>query len=173
MPPEEGQAAASPPPLPEGRFDGREAFGGVVRATLANAAGQGWNELVFSDPDFADWPLGERAAIEALRAWSASGRRFVMLAQRFDVIERVHARFLPWRRMWDHIIECRSLRGTAGVQTVPSAIWTPGWFMHRIDPERSRGACGFDPRARRELRETFDEAWRAARPAFPATTLGL
>lgn len=160
------------PPLAEGRFDGREGFGVIVRNALSAAAQQGWKEIVFSDPDFADWPLGERASIEALQAWSASGRRFVLLAQRFDVIERGHARFIPWRRMWDHIIECRATGKAVGSE-VPSAIWTPTWFAHRIDPERSRGVCGADPRARRELREAIDECWRLGRPAFPASTLGL
>ena len=160
------------PLLPEGRFDGREAFEGLVRTALSAAARQGWRELVLSDPDFADWPLGERASIEALQAWSASGRRFVLLAQRFDVVERIHARFIPWRRMWDHIIECRAVRAE-GSNAVPSAIWTPVWCAHRTDPERSRGVSGFDPRARRELREAIDEPWRAGRPAFPASTLGL
>ncbi|MBJ2160099.1 hypothetical protein [Variovorax sp. IB41] len=160
------------PLLLEGRFDGREAFGEIVRNALSAAAREGWKEIVFSDTDFADWPLGERASIEALQAWSASGRRFVLLAQRFDVIERGHARFVPWRRMWDHIIECRATGKAPGAQ-VPSAIWTPTWFAHRIDPERSRGVCGADPRARRELREAIDESWRLARPAFPASTLGL
>lgn len=165
--------AASAPALPEGRFDGPEAFAGVVRAALSSAARQGWRELVFSDPDFADWPLGERASIEALQAWSATGRRLMLLAQRFDAVERSHARFVAWRRMWDHIIECRAVRAEAGSTAVPSAIWTPGWFAHRTDPERSRGLCGFDPRARRELRETIDESWRVGVAAFPASTLGL
>lgn len=165
-------AEPSLPSLPEGRFDGREAFDGIVRAALSAAGRQGWRELVLSDPDFADWPLGERASIEALQAWSATGRRFILLAQRFDVIERIHARFVPWRRMWDHIVECRAVRPEAG-NAVPSAIWTPEWFAYRTDPERSRGVCGFEPRARRELRETIDESWRAGRPAFPASALGL
>ncbi|CAN7481811.1 hypothetical protein LJR161_003242 [Variovorax paradoxus] len=165
--------AAAGPSLPEGRFDGREAFAAIVRAALSSAARQGWRELVFSDPDFADWPLGERASIEALQAWSAAGRRFVLLAQRFDAVERSHARFVAWRRMWGHIIECRAVRAEAGSTAVPSAIWTPGWFAHRTDPERSRGLCGFDPRARRELRETIDESWRVGVAAFPASTLGL
>lgn len=158
--------------LAEGRFDGREDFGVIVRNALSAAAQQGWKEIVFSDSDFADWPLGERASIEALQAWSASGRRFVLLAQRFDVIERGHARFIPWRRMWDHIIECRATGKAVGSE-VPSAIWTPTWFAHRIDPERSRGVCGVDARARRELREAIDACWRLGRPAFPASTLGL
>jgi hypothetical protein len=161
---------AAPPLLAEGRFDGREAFGAIVRNALRAAAQEGWQEIVFSDPDFADWPLGERASIEALQAWSASGRRFVLLAQRFDVIERGHARFVPWRRMWDHIVECRAAGKGA---EVPSAVWTPAWFAHRIDAERSRGVCGVEPRARRELRETIEECWRLARPAFAASTLGL
>lgn len=165
--------AAAAPALPEGRFDGPEAFAGMVRAALSSAARQGWRELVFSDPDFADWPLGERASIEALQAWSATGRRFVLLAQRFDAVERSHARFVAWRRTWDHIIECRAVRAEAGSAAVPSAIWTPEWFAHRTDPERSRGLCGFDPRARRELREAMDESWRAGVAAFPASTLGL
>jgi hypothetical protein len=159
-------------PLTEGRFDGREAFVTLVRNALSAAARQGWKEIIFSDPDFADWPLGERASIEALQAWSASGRRFVLLAQRFDLLERAHARFVPWRCMWDHIIECRA-SGKAVGSEVPSAIWTGDWFVHRIDPDRSRGVCGVDPRARRELREAIDEAWRLGRPAFAASTLGL
>ena len=169
LPPEEGASA----PLPEGPFDGRQAFHAHLKTAMAEAARQNWREIVFSDPDFADWPLGERASIQALQAWSATGRRFILLAQRFDVIERAHTRLVPWRRMWDHIIECRAVRPEAGSPAVPSAIWTPDWFAHRHDPERSRGVCGFDPRARRELRETIDESWRAGRPAFPASTLGL
>lgn len=159
-------------PLSEGRFDGREAFDAILRKALAAAAREGWKEIVFSDADFADWPLGERASIEALQAWSASGRRLVLLAQRFDILERGHARFVPWRRMWGHIIECRATGKAAGSE-VPSAIWTPTWFVHRIDPERSRGVSGTDARARRALRESIDECWRIARPAFPASTLGL
>jgi len=160
------------PLLSEGRFDGREAFDAILRKALAAAAREGWKEIVFSDADFADWPLGERASIEALQAWSASGRRLVLLAQRFDILERGHARFVPWRRMWDHIIECRATGKAAGSE-VPSAIWTPTWFVHRIDPERSRGVSGTDAPARRALRESIDECWRIARPAFPASTLGL
>ncbi|WP_432726236.1 hypothetical protein [Variovorax sp. W6] len=163
---------APAPSLPEGRFDGREAFDALLRNALSAAAREGWKEIVFSDPDFADWPLGERATIEALQAWAASGRRLMLLAQRFDVLERGHARFVPWRRLWDHIIECRATGKAAGSE-VPSAIWTPTWFVHRIDPERSRGVSGIDARSRRELREAIEECWRLGRPAFPASTLGL
>ncbi|MNX18657.1 hypothetical protein D3C86_485560 [compost metagenome] len=167
--PNEGAA----PVLSEGRFDGREVFADLVRGALSAAAHQGWNEIVFSDPDFADWPLGERASIEALQAWSASGRRLLLLAGRFDLIERGHARFVTWRRTWDHIVECRAAGRSGTAEEVPSAFWTPTWCLHRIDPERSRGVCSSEPRARRDLRESLDERWRQGRPAFPASTLGL
>ncbi|WP_431509501.1 hypothetical protein [Variovorax sp. DAIF25] len=166
---------ALPSPLPEGRFDGREDFDRLLRTALASAAQQGWKEVIFSDPDFADWPLGERASIEALQAWSASGRRLVLLAERFDGVERRHARFVGWRRSWDHIVECRALRvspAQAG-SGVPSALWTPSWFLHRIDVERGRGLASADARTRSALRESIEECWRQARPAFPASTLGL
>ncbi|OUM01048.1 hypothetical protein [Variovorax sp. JS1663] len=158
--------------LPDGAFDGRRAFEAHVHAALAAAARENWREIVLADADFADWPLGERATAEALQAWSGAGRGFVMLAQRFDVFEREHARFVHWRRMWSHIIDCRACDGP-GLPQVPSGIWTSGWFLSRIDAQRVRGVCGRDPGGRRALRERLEECLRHARPAFPATTLGL
>lgn len=158
--------------LPEGAFDGRQAFVGHLHLAFAAAAQQNWREIVLCDPDFGDWPLGEREVVDALQAWSAAGRSFVMLAQRFDVFDREHARFVHWRRMWSHIIDCRARKGP-GLPQVPSAIWTPSWFMNRIDVEHARGVCGRAPEDRRALRERIDECMRHARPGFPASTLGL
>lgn len=158
--------------LPDGAFDGRQAFHAHLHASLDAAARQNWREIVLSDPDFNDWPLGERATVEALQAWSAAGRSFVLLAQRFDVFAREHARFVQWRRMWSHIVDARACHGP-GLPQVPSAIWTPTWFLHRIDVDHARGVCGRAPEGRRALRERIDECLRHARPAFPASTLGL
>jgi len=85
--------------LPEGAFDGRRAFHDHLQAALGAAARLNWREIVLSDADFVDWPLGERATVEALQAWSAAGRSMVLLAQRFDVFAREHARFVHWRRL--------------------------------------------------------------------------
>lgn len=158
--------------LPEGAFDGRAAFQSQLHAALDAAAQEGWRELVFSDPTFADWPLGERASIERLNAWASSGRTLLLLAGSFSVFERDHMRFVEWRRTWSHIVDCRACSG-AGAPRVPSAIWSPSWQMYRIDIERSRGVSGRDPERRRVLREQIDECLRRGRPAFPATTLGL
>ncbi|WP_076997287.1 hypothetical protein [Variovorax sp. KK3] len=158
--------------LPAGAFDGRTAFTSCVHAAMSAAARENWREIVLTDPDFADWPLGERAMAEALQAWAAAGRSMVMLAQRFDVFEREHARFVHWRRMWSHIVDCRACSG-AGMPQVPSGIWTPSWYMLRIDVERVRGVAGREPEGRSALRERIEECLRHARPAFPASTLGL
>jgi len=158
--------------LPQGPFAGPEEFAARIRQALAAAAGQGWREIVMSDPDFTDWPLGERAVADALQQWSAAGRSFTLLAERFDVFERHHARFVHWRRMWGHIIECRVCRGP-GLPAVPSAIWTPDWFLRRLDIERCHGTGGEDRLGRRALREALDECLRHSRAGFPASVLGL
>lgn len=159
-------------PLPQGRFEGRQAFGQLVRDALACAAREGWREIILADPSFADWPLGERAVAESLQAWSAGGRRCVLLARRYDELARRHARFVTWRRTWAHIIEARGCP-SADELDIPSAIWSPGWVMHRMDPQRCMGVSGSEPERRVALRERLDEWLRNSSPAFSATTLGL
>ena len=159
-------------PLPRGRFSGREAFAQLVRDALDGAAREGWRELILSDASFADWPLRERSVVESLQAWSMSGRRLVMLASRYDEVLRLHPRFVAWRKAWDHIIECRVSRAAVPAD-FPSAIWSAGWFMHRLDPLRSNGVCGSDPERGVQLKEFLEEMIRNSAPGFPASTLGL
>jgi hypothetical protein len=158
--------------LPSGRFSGRLEFQQLIRDALAQAAAQGWRELILCDPDFADWPLGERAVAESLGAWSAAGRRCTLLACRYDELAIRHARFVSWRRSWSHIIDARACGG-ADRTDFPSAIWSPGWVLQRLDPERCNGYCGDEPERRLLLRETLQEWLRRSGPAFAATTLGL
>lgn len=155
-----------------GRFVGREAFEQLIRAALARAAQEGWQEIILSDATFADWPLRERAVVESLQAWSASGRRLMMLATGYDDVIRNHARFVSWRKTWDHIIECRLCRGV-NADDFPSAIWSRAWFMQRLDAQRSHGVSG-DERARgMQLKELLDEKIRNSTLGFPASVLGL
>jgi hypothetical protein len=159
--------------LPQGRFAGRESFRQHVRDALAWAAHEGWPELVLSDPDFHDWPLGERAVEQSLHAWARAGRQCTVLAADFGAVQRLHARFVQWRGTWSHIVVCRKAAG-AQPQEVPSAIWSPGWVLHRIDVPRCVGMAGPEPDHRVLLRQSLDE-WllRRSSPGFPATTLGL
>ena len=161
-----------PAALPAGRFEGRAAFGRLVRDALAAAAREGWRELVLCDPDFADWPLGEHAVAQSLQDWSASGRQCMLLARRWDEVVRRHARFVTWRVAWAHIIDARACRSADPLE-FPSAIWSRRWVMQRLDVEHSNGYAGAEPERRQLLREQLDAWLRRSSPSFPANTLGL
>ena len=160
--------------LLEGRFQGIEAFRERVRAALAHAAQAGWRELILSDPDFHDWPLGERAVAESLQQWATAGpgRKLVMLAGHYDDVIRNHARFVTWRKTWAHLIECRRCTA-ADAAALPSALWTPSWALHRLELTHSAGVCTTLPAQRLALHEALQEALRQSSPAFPATTMRL
>lgn len=161
-----------PEALPEGRFSGRTEFTDMIRQAFAVAAQQGWREITVCDPDFHDWPLGERAVTQALNDWSKTGRTFTMLAGNYDEVLRQHARFVTWRRTWAHIVECRAIT-SAPVDDMPSALLGPGWVFERLDLQRCTGIAGSEPARRVALRERIHERLLKSSPAFPATTLGL
>ncbi len=159
-------------PLPSGRFEGRNDFRQLVRDALAAAAREGWKEIILADATFEDWPLGERAVMDSLSAWSSSGRKCTLLAQRYDEVVRGQARFVAWRARWSHIITAVACP-TAEPLDMPSAIWSPGWVMERRDLDRSNGYCGGEPDRRVQVRERLQEWLLKATPAFPSSTLGL
>lgn len=165
-------SADQPLVLLQGRLDGRSTFAQAVRDALQVAAREGWKELILCDANFADWPLGERAVVESLQAWSRGGRRFVMLAMDYSGMSRQHARFVKWRQTWDHIIECRVCRATDAL-AFPSVLWSPAWVMHRIDVERDVLVCDSEAARRVTLRQLLDECRRDSTPGFPASVLGL
>ncbi len=158
--------------LPLGRLQGAAELANAIRLATAQAGRQGWVEWWWSDPDFADWPLGERAVVEALNGWAKSGRRLRLLATDYRAMPRLHPRFVTWRVTWDHLIEARAWAGAAG-QGVPSACLTPVWTCERIDAERGVLLCSDQVGARSRLKLALQEAWTQATPAFPASTLGL
>ena len=168
-PAEQGTALA---PLPDGRFEGREAFQNLVRQALATAAHEGWPQLILCDASFEDWPLRERAVVDSLRAWSKTGRRITLLATRYDAVVRLHPRFVSWRSTWGHIVEARQCKGQDPL-AFPSAIWSPHWVLRRLDLERCTGVTGAEPKRRVALRELLDEHLRNSAAGFASTTLGL
>lgn len=155
-----------------GAFSGPIEFANVVRDALACAAREDWPAMVWSDPSFEDWPLGERAVIESLQAWAGKGRHLLMLAHRYDSVLRHKPRFIAWRKTWDHIIECRICK-TLDASEMPSALWSPHWAMRRLDPVRCTGIADLEPQRRVHLKEELDECRRQSSPGFAATTLGL
>ncbi len=167
----EGSLAA-PLALLDGSFDGRSAFQQLVRDALATAAREGWRSITLVDASFEDWPLGERAVVESLGAWSETGRSFTILAKRFDTLVARHHRFVTWRGQWSHIIDARGVP-SADAESFPSAIYSPGWVLRRLDPVRSKGVAGPEAQRRVLLREEINEWLGKSSPGFAATTLGL
>ena len=166
------RSLAAPAALPEGRFGGRSEFGVLVRQALAAAATQGWPEIIWCDPDFADWPLGERVVAQALNDWSSSGRKLTLLAVRYDVMLGRHARFVTWRRTWSHLVECRKC-SAASADNLPSALWSPVWMFERLDIQRSIGVTSSDAVRRIALKERLNERLLNSSAGFGASVLGL
>ncbi len=158
--------------LPEGRFEGRVAFQQLVRDALRQAAAEGWREIVLCDPDFEDWPLGEREVIESLNAWAKTGRQWRMLSSQYDGLMRRHARFVTWRQTWSHIIECRSTRAVEA-SALPSCLLGPAWVLRRLDLAHCAGLSSADAGTRHIQREQLAELMHQSGPAFPSSVLGL
>lgn len=155
-----------------GSFSGPTEFAELIRHTLARAASEDWACMVWSDPNFEDWPVGERAVIESLQAWARGGRQLLMLAHSYESVLRYKPRLVSWRKTWDHIVECRVCK-TVDASEMPSALWSPHWAMRRLDVVRCTGVGGLEPQRRVLLKEELDECRRQSAPGFSATTLGL
>lgn len=158
--------------LLEGRFGGPGEFSALIRLAFATAASRGWREIILSDSNFEDWPLGERAVAQSLNDWSRSGRKLTMLAKSYDEVMQRHARFVTWRRTWAHIVECRK-NAEISADDFPSALWSPVWVLHRLDLAHCKGVTGSEHARRVVLKERLDECLRKSSPGFPATTLGI
>ena len=166
--------SAEPPPraLLQGAFSGPQEFAQLVRDAIRQASVDGWNEMVWSDATFEDWPLRERAVVDALDDWAHRGRKLTLLARRFDAMPRLHPRFVTWRVRWDHILECRVCRDVDDSE-MPSALWSPVWALRRLDVGRCTGVAGYEPQRRVLLLEDLEERRRQSSPGFPASVLGL
>jgi hypothetical protein len=160
------------PPLPTGRFESRHLFVDLVRQALNCAAREGWPLVVLSDPDFADWPLGEREVVEALQHWAVRGRQLKFLAREFSTLRQMHPRLVQWRTTWSHLVEAHACPGAAGSE-LPSAIWSAHWTMERLDPQRGTLVASVDATRKIALKERLDSSWHKGTPSFAATTLGL
>ena len=139
---------------------------------MAVASAEGWREWWWCDPDFADWPLGERAVTEALDRWAGQGRLLHLLARDFKPLRETHARFVHWRTRWDHCIEARACPSVAA-DDFPSGMWMPSVCWARVDPVRGVALVSDDPQRRVAFQQRLQGTWAKASPAFPASTLGL
>lgn len=154
-------------------IDGRRNFEAAVRAALAEAARGGLRELILCDPDFAQWPLGERAVVDSLTQWIGGNRRLTLVAVQFDEVARRHSRWVRWRNQWAHVVSCRAAAETPA-DDVPVTLLAPGAFTLQLDdPVRCLGRLSRDPAVAVLARERIDAILQRSVEALPVTTLGL
>ena len=155
------------------QISGRNDFQAMVRAALAEAASAGWRELWLCDPDFANWPLGERGVVESLTQWVGARRRLTVLATQYDDIVRLHPRWVQWRVQWAHVVSCRALPELQA-DDVPVLLHAPdGITLRLFDRLNYRGVVSREMADGQQARELLDAISQRSVEAFPATTLGV
>ena len=154
------------------RLSGRLAFQHAVREAIEQAADHGLPWMFWCDLDFADWPLKERAVVETLQRWALGGGRLRMLASDFRGVQQHAARFVTWRRQWDHRFEARSSGRSRGGDT-PCVLLTPEKMLLRLAPEAPVFVWTSDRARRTQMADHLESLWQQSVSAFPATTLGL
>lgn len=151
----------------------RNEFHDALCAAFGAAADAGCREVWICDDDFADWPLSERGVVEQLTRWAESHRSFTVIARNFDAIARQHVRWVEWRRVWSHVVQCRT-NDELEVGQMPTLLLAPGAASVRlVDPVRYRGSVSYEAADAIVWRETIDAVLQRSEEAFPATTLGL
>jgi hypothetical protein len=154
-------------------IDSRSAFQTAVREAFAAAAAEGARELWLVDRDFADWPLSEPPVVEHLRQWARAHRKLTLIAETYDEVARRHARWSEWRRVWSHIVECRSNSELDRGQ-MPSLLLATGLLCVRLDdPVHHRGSVSRESADQVRCREQIDALLQRSVETFPVTMLGL
>lgn len=161
--------------LTEGIIDGRQDFVQALREGLQYAAEQGGRELLWLDADFAAWPLSEPAMLEALKQWALPHRRLRIAAAQYDAVQRLHPRFVQWRRTWDHVVQAVQYQAEdVGVGRPVGLLMAPGLFSLRLlDAQQWRAALSVRTADDVACREWFDAVWQRSTESFSASTLGL
>ena len=164
-----GDAPAMPSAL-RSRGDFHAALHWGVGHAVATRA----RRLVCVDPDFATWPLDDPALLQALTAFlQLPQRRLVLLAYRFDTVQRGFARFVAWRRNWAHAIEAWSPPEDTEARLPTLAIDDDRLCLQVFDTTHWRGRLRLDDREVRQWRDEIDALLQRCEAAFPVHHLGL
>ena len=141
---------------------------------LGQATARRARRLVWSDPDFAGWPLDDAALIGALGDWlDLPQRELTLLAADFGRLPRACPRFTAWRRDRSHAIHARAC-DEADAPSVPSLLLDDGPVLLTLaDKSRWRGRAVVDARDAHRAREQIDALLQRSAPSWPVTTLGL
>ena len=167
----------SDPAHDSGRLDGWGAWSDAVRALLAEAAAQPGALLMF-DADYSQWPLGEKACVDALEQWALGGRHLhcTMLAADWAHVPRQHPRWLRWRTTWAHKLSCKVLpedEAPTFQSLRPMLVLEGKLGISLLDAEHGTGLWSRLPSTLREWWQAGDVISQRSIDAMPATTLGL
>lgn len=158
----------------EGAIDGWRDFSDRVCAALAWGAAHPM-DMLWSDPDFRAWPIGDRAVVAALQHWALthSGRRITVLLAEADTLVRQHPRWLAWRRDWTHRVAVNQADEAQRAEVPALLLLGQDLGLRMIEPLRGRGLWSRDPATLRRWRDEIDVILQRSHAAAPATTLGL
>jgi hypothetical protein len=150
----------------------RTEFIDLLREQLLLALKSGAAEIVLADPDFRDWPLNERAVIDALTLWTRPHHRLHLVAMHYDDVVQRHPRFVQWRRTYDHLVQAASPRNVK-VSDFPAMLLAPQAVVEVLDRPSWRARLSTDALDLERCRHLLDALSQRSVPAFAATTLGL
>lgn len=174
--------AADPTAMPNGddapRIDSRAGFGAALGWGFHTAMAAGARRIVCADRDWVDWPVWNDAALlQALAAWlRRPQRRLVMLACRYDELERRCPRFNAWRADWMHAIEAWQPPEELAAE-LPTVLVSEGGenavSVHLIDAQHWRGRAEVDVRRARQWCEELDVVLQRSERTWAVRPLGL
>jgi hypothetical protein len=154
-------------------FDTRAGFRDAVARCIADAAARRARRLTLVDQDFVGWPLEDAAVLDGLARFALlPERRIVLIAQRFDAVQRDCARFVQWRRTWSHVVQ--PLSPPEDRLTWPTLVLADAAFALRVfDRDRWRGRVEAGSSAVTQLAEEIDAFAQRCEASFPANVVGL
>lgn len=168
----------TPPGNEAPRIDSRAGFAAALRWGFDTAFDAGARRIVCADPDWADWPVwNEPGLLQGLAAWlRRPQRRLVLLACRYDELERRCPRFNTWRADWMHAIEAWQPPEELAPE-LPSVLASEGGenavSVHLIDAQHWRGRAEMDVRRARQWCEELDVVLQRSERTWAVRPLGL
>lgn len=159
-------------------IDSRASFVAALRWGFDTAFEQGARRIVCADADWADWPVwDDPGLLRPLAAWlRRPQRRLVLLAHRYDQLERRCPRFNTWRADWMHAIEAWQPPEdlTPELSTVlVSEGGENAVSVQLIDAQHWRGRAELDARRARLWCEELDVVLQRSERTWAVRPLGL
>lgn len=174
----ETPAPPTPPEPAAPSIDSRASFAAALRWGFDTAMARDARRIVCVDADWEHWPVfDEPALLQALGAWlRRPQRRLVLLARRYDVLERRCPRFNGWRADWMHAIEAWQAPEELA-RDLPTVLVAEGGAasasVQLIDAQHWRGRAALEARRARQWCEEIEAVLQRSERTWAVRPLGL